>query len=140
MEEELEIEKKKLEIQKKSYEIVREERHKNVKLAKLIITKFEGTHIDWFRFWNQYESEIDRSELHPVSKFNYPKELLAPKVRLLIDTLPYLTTEDYSRAMTILKAKFGKSSEVSDAHIQCIISLPVITKSNPNRIHEFYEK
>ena len=54
MEEELEIEKKKLEIQKKSYEIVREERYKNVKLAKLIITKFEGTHIDWFRFWNQY--------------------------------------------------------------------------------------
>ena len=55
MEEELEIEKKKLKIQKKSYEmrreIVREEIYKNAKLPKSIITKFEGTHIDWFRFW-----------------------------------------------------------------------------------------
>ena len=67
MEEELEIEKKKLEIQKKSYKIVREERYKNVKLAKLITTKFKGTHIDWFRFWNQYESEIGRSELQRAS-------------------------------------------------------------------------
>ena len=78
MEEELEIEKKKMEIQKKSYEmreekIVREERSKTVKLPRLYITKFEGTHIAWFRFWNQYEAEIDRSELHPVSKFNYLK-------------------------------------------------------------------
>ena len=67
MEEELAIEKK-LEIQQNIYEMrgetVREERYKNVKLPKLIITKFEGTHIDWFRFWNQYEFEIDRSQLH----------------------------------------------------------------------------
>ena len=74
MEEGLEIEKKKLEIQKKSYkmrgEMVREVRYKNVKLPKLIITNFEGTHIGWFPFWNQYESEIDTSELHPMGKFN----------------------------------------------------------------------
>ena len=74
IEEELEIEKKKLEIQKKSYkmrgEMVREVRYKNVKLPKLIITNFEGTYIGWFPFWNQYESEIDTSELHPMGKFN----------------------------------------------------------------------
>ena len=52
MGEELGIEKKKLEFQN-SYEmgeeIVREERYESIKLAKLIITKFEGT-LDWFRF------------------------------------------------------------------------------------------
>ena len=79
------------------------------------------------------------SELHPVSKFNYLKKLLAPKVRLLIDTFSS-TSEGYSRAITILKARFGKPSEVTVARIQCITSLPVITNSNPNRIHEFYEK
>ena len=119
MKEELEIEKKKLKVQKKDYEmrekkIVREERSKTVKLPR-----FEGTHIDWFRFWNQYQAEIDRSELHPVSKFNYLKELLAPKIRVLIDALPF-TSEGYLRAIAILKAKFGKPSEVSAAHIHCI--------------------
>ena len=144
MEEELEIEKNKLEIQKKGYEtreekIVREERSKIAKLLRLHITKFEGTHLDWFRFWNQYQAEIDRSELHSVSKFNYLKELLAPKVRLLIDAL-HFTSESYLRAIAILKPKFGKPSEVSAAHIQCITSLPIIPNFNTNRIHEFYEK
>ena len=30
------------------------------KLPKLVISKFEGTPLDWFRFWNQFESEIDK--------------------------------------------------------------------------------
>ena len=29
------------------------------KLPKLVITKFKGMHIDWFRFWNQFEVETD---------------------------------------------------------------------------------
>ena len=119
--------------------VVREERYKNVKLPKLTITEFEGTGIDWLRFWNHYESENDRSELHAMSKFKYLKEPLAAKVRLLIDTLPF-TSEDYSRTIAILKAKFRKPSEVYPAHIQCITSPPVIANSNPDRIHEFYEK
>ena len=145
MEEELEIKKKKkLEIQKKGYEmreekIVRAERSKIVKLPRLHITKFEGTHTNWFRFWNQYQAEIDRSELHPVSKFNYLKELLASKVRFLIDAIPF-TSEGYLRAIAILKGKFGKPSEVSAAHIQCITSLPIIPNFNTNRMHEFYGK
>ena len=28
-----------------------------VKLPKLFITKFNGTHLNWFRFWNQLEKE-----------------------------------------------------------------------------------
>ena len=140
MKEELKIEKKKLEIQTKSYdmrgEIVREEKYKNVKLPKLITNKFEGTHIYWFRFLNQYESEIDRSGLHPVSKLGYLKELPVPKVKLLFDTLPF-ASESCSRVIVRLKAKFGKPSEVSAAHIQCITSLPAIANSNRNRIHEF---
>ena len=74
-----------------------------------------------------------------IRKFNYLKEHLAQKVRLLIDTLPF-TSQGYSRAIAILKAKFGKPSEVSATDIQCITSLHVITNSNPNQIHEFYEK
>ena len=42
-----------------------------VQFPKLLITRFNGTHINWFRFWNQFESEIDRSELSTVSKFSY---------------------------------------------------------------------
>ena len=58
-------------------------------MPKLVITNFDGTSLDWFRYWNQFESEIDKigPEIGPVSKFSLLKELLIPGVRLLIDSL-----------------------------------------------------
>ena len=110
-----------------------------VKLPKLVITKFQGTHLDWQRFWGQFEAEIDKSDINQVAKFSYLKELLVPKVRAVIDGLPF-NSEGYTRAKNILMTKYGKPSEVANAHIQCIMGLPVITGTNPTRINEFYEK
>ena len=55
-----------------------------------------------------------------------------------MDGLPF-TTEGYSRAKTILKTKYGKISEVINAHVQALLNLQTISGTNPNRIHEFYE-
>ena len=35
---------------------------------------------------------------------------------------------------------YGKLAVVANAHIKCITSLPIITGTHPNRVHEFYEK
>ena len=89
-----------------------------------------------FRFWNQFESEIGKAEISPVSKFSYfrsKKELLIPRVRLLIDELPF-TSEGYSRAKSISLGKFSKSTEIAAAHIQCITSLPVIQKKKKKKL------
>ena len=72
------------------------------KLPKLVINKFGGTHFNWFRFWNQFESQIDKCDLPQVSKFSYLKELVIPKVCLLIDSLSF-TSEDYTRAKIFLR-------------------------------------
>ena len=62
------------------------------KLPKLIITPFNGAPTDWLRFWNIFETEIDNnSDLAPVTKFAYLKELLKPNVRSTIDGLPFST-------------------------------------------------
>ena len=74
---------------------------KSAKLPKLVITKFGGELTDWPRFWNQFEAEIDRSEVAAVTKFSYLKELVNPKVKTSIDGLPF-TTEGYQRAKSIL--------------------------------------
>ena len=142
--EELEIEEIKLKM-KREYEKQSKTKNENeqnkphVKLPKSTISAFKGTHLDWQRFWKQFESEIDRAELAQVTKFNYLKEMLKPKVRNLVDELPF-TTEGYQRAKNILKSKYGKDSEVANAHIQSLISLPKITSSHPNKINKFYEK
>lgn len=74
----------------------------NTKLPKLVITKFNGTHTDWFRFWNQFETEIEKADIPKITKFSYMKELLDPKIRTSDDGLPF-TAEGYERAKNILK-------------------------------------
>ena len=143
-EEEVKIEEVKMEMKKKGLEFSRDEIVKSdekvsVELPNLKITKFERGSLDWFRFWNQFETEIDQVQISPISKFSYLKELLVPKVRFLIDGLPF-TSEGYARAKSILISTYDKPSEVAAAHIHCITSLPVISNCNPNRIQEFYEK
>ena len=64
---------------------------------------------------------------------------MIPKVRALVDRLP-LNTEGYEKAKAILKAKLGKPSLATNAHIQCILFLPIITQNNVIKIHDFYEK
>ena len=109
------------------------------KLPKLTITNFQGTHLDWLRFWSQFETEIDKATITQVAKFSYLKELLVPKVRSAVDGLPY-NTEGYERAKAILTAKNGKPSEVANAHIQSIIALPTVQGSQPARVHDSNEK
>ena len=136
----MKIQEMKLQMKFKEYgkknKIVNEERVM-VKSPKLAMTKFDSTSLDWFRFWNQFESEIEKAEIGSVSKFSYLKELLNRRVRLLFDGVS-LTSEGYSRAKSILLGKFGKSTEIAAAYIQYIFSLPVIQNSHPKLIHDFY--
>ena len=67
------------------------DREVKVKLPKLEITKFNGTHLDWTRFWNQFSVEIDSSRLASVTKLSYLKDFLESKVRSIIDGLPSIS-------------------------------------------------
>ena len=145
-EKEMRFEKEKLE-QRLKYEKQIEDNRKdqnkndksiNAKLPKLVITTFKGTHADWLRFWNQFKAEIDSFDVSPITKFSYLKELVDPKVRSMIDALPF-NSEGHLRAKNILTTKYGKESEIINAHVNNIMSLPVIQGANPNKILEFYE-
>ena len=54
------------------------------------------------------------------------------------DALPF-NSEGYLRAKNILTTKYGKESEIINAHVTNIMSLPVIQGANPNKLLEFYE-
>ena len=99
---EIKTEDMKMEMKKKGFEFSRDEIVKSdekvsAKLSKVKITKFEETALDWFWFWNQFETEVDQIQISPISKFSYLKEHLVPKVRLLIDGLPF-KSDGYARA------------------------------------------
>ena len=60
-------------------------------------------------------------------------------MRSSIDGLPF-TTEGYERAKNILKTKFGKESEIVNAYVSSIMSLPVFYGEIPNKLSQFSEK
>ena len=109
-----------------------------MKLPDLIIAKFNGSHTDFLRFWNTFTEEIDKTSIPATSKFSYLKELLEEKTRSQIDGLPF-STEGYARAKIILQNKYGRVSEIVNAHVQKIMNLQIIHGVNTQRILEFYE-
>ena len=78
-----------------------------MKFPKLTLSKFDGSHLDWQRFWSQSQFEINRAELAQVTKFRFLKEALKPKVRVLVDGLPF-TTEGYGEPKTSLNPNTAK--------------------------------
>lgn len=105
------------------------------KLPKLSITKFNGKIEEWLSFWGKFTSEIDSSNLAPLTKFGYLKELLEKHVRKDIDGLPF-ADEGYANAnaKAILEAEYGQPTEIVNAYIKSIMELPIITGANPRKV------
>jgi hypothetical protein len=95
--------------------------------------------MDWSRFWGQFNEAIDKSSIAPITKFTYLRELLSPKVKPCVETLPF-SSEGYNRAKSILLDRFGKESEIVNSYVREILELPYITIANPCKIAEFSEK
>ena len=140
---EISHEEKKLELRRKYVKKMEEihfksmkEDKQNVKLPKLVITKFQGTHLDWQRFWNPIQNR-DRSSRNWANNEVFLSEgALGTEVHLAIDGLPF-TVEGYERAKYILQTKYGRPSEVANAHVQSIISLTTIHGTNPGKSMSF---
>ena len=113
------------------------EQNVRVKLPKLVISKFNGPGAlqDWQRIWGQFKETIDKTTMPPITKFTYLCELLDPKIKHVVDSLPF-TTEGYNRAKSILQDPFGKESEIIKSYVKDILDLPYIPCSNPRKIRD----
>ena len=110
-----------------------------VKLPKLVIAKFNGSVIDWPKFWGQFSEAVDKSTLAPITKFTYLLELLEPNVQRSVESLPF-SPEGYNRAKVILKDNYGKESEIAKCHVKEILDSPNISGTNPRKITNFCDK
>ena len=52
---------------KKEYSLLNDCKFSKTRLPRLVITKFVGTHFDWFGFWNQFESHQGGQGLEKMS-------------------------------------------------------------------------
>ena len=116
-----------------------EQQQDQVKLPKLVISKFNGTYLDWLRFWEQFRSQIDESAIADGAKLTYLQELLEEKRKQEILGLPF-SSEGYQQAKEILERKYGIDSEIINAHVTQIFSLPAVMRHDVIKIHDFYQK
>ena len=79
-----------------------EQQQPQVKLPKLVISKFNGTYLDWLRFWEQFTSQIDKSATADGAKLTYLQELLEEKQKQEIMGLPF-SSDGYKQAKDILE-------------------------------------
>ncbi|XP_028413673.1 uncharacterized protein LOC114536529 [Dendronephthya gigantea] len=94
---------------------------------------------DWPKFWGQFSEAVDKSSLAPMTKFTYLLELLEPKVKRSVESLPF-GLEGYNRAKAILKEKFGKESEIEKCYVNEVLDLPNISGTNPRKIANFCDR
>ena len=92
------------------------------------LQKFRGDPLDWNRFCEQFEPEINSMTKPVVTKFSHLHELLG---------LPY-TKEGCKKAKEVLKTKYGITSEIIQDHGKQIMNLHVIISVDLKQIHEFY--
>ena len=101
------------------------------KLSKLSITRFNGRVEEWLPFWRKFTSELDSTNLAPLTKSGYLNELLKRHVSKCIEELPFT---GYINAKVILKAEYGQPTEIVNASIKNTLELPIITKANPVKV------
>ena len=111
----------------------------DAKLPKIEITRFDGSPLDWPRFWGQFIETVYKRSIAPVNKFAYLCVFLSPKVKTVIEGLPF-TPEGYNRAKSILEERYGKNSEIIKAYVKLIMELPVINHVNLKKIHQFNDQ
>ena len=53
--------------------------------------------------------------------------------------LPF-SSDGYQQVKVILENKYGINSEIINAHVTQILSLPVVIRNDMVKIHDFYQK
>ena len=89
----------------------------HAKLPKLELKKFHGNPIEWYPFWESFESAVHKnSNLSGVDKFNYVKSLLTGIAQSVVTGLALP-----EKAVELLKRRFGNRQVViSQKFPRCI--------------------
>ncbi|XP_068734669.1 uncharacterized protein [Montipora capricornis] len=92
----------------------------NVNLPKLSIQPFNGNQLEWLTFWDSFSAAIDEhTELNNIEKMNYLQNMLKGEAARAIAGLP-LTNENYTKAIEILKERFGDKQNIINAYMESL--------------------
>lgn len=92
------------------------------KLPELHLPTFDGNVLEWIQFWDQFSSNIDQRELRDVDKLLYLKTSLKGDAKTILDGLE-TTNDNYKIAVDALTSRYGRKSQIVDAHYSTLYKL-----------------
>lgn len=97
---------------------------KTYKLPKIELKKFDGELLNWLPFWSQFEKIHEDPDLHDSDKFSYLVQSMKPgsRAKEFIESYP-VTSENYDKAVTALKERFGKNELLIEVYVRELIKL-----------------
>jgi hypothetical protein len=94
----------------------------STKLPKRRIKPFKGDVLEWTAFWEGYNAAVHESAIPAVQKFGYLKDYLKGEAQLCVENLE-LTDANYTVAVNLLKAMYGKPDVLIEAHTHKLATL-----------------
>ena len=112
----------------------------HAKLPKLELRKFHGNPIEWYPFWESFESAVHKNpNLSGVDKFNYLKSLLVGTAQNVVAGLA-LTSANYEKAVELLQARFRNRQIVISSHMEALTRIPkIMSISEVKRLRSLYD-
>ena len=97
---------------------------KTSKLPKLELPKFDGNIKDWLPFWSQFKKINDDSSISNEDKFQYLQQAMVADSRAsdLVKSFPP-TGENYNKAVTSLKNRFGRDDIIVEFYVRELLGL-----------------
>ena len=109
------------------------------KLPKLTLPHFNGNVTEWQTFWDCFESSVHtNTTLSDVQKFSYLRSLLHDEAASCIGGFQ-LTHLNYTKAIDLLRERFGQSHKISSAYMQSLLELPRPDNST-HSLQRFHDK
>ena len=98
--------------------------NQNSCLPKLNLPTFTGNPLREFTFWDSFQAAVhSNTTLGDIQKFSYLKAQLTGDAARAISGIPF-TNDNYTKAVQLLKERFGNASKVINAHMQSLLDLP----------------
>ena len=109
----------------------------HINLPKINIKPFGGDPLEWLTFWDSFSAAIDKNlELSDVEKMNYLNGMVKGEAAHAISGLP-LTEENYRKATELLKERFGKTQNLTNAYMDSLSKIHAPSSDTKN-LREFY--
>ena len=98
----------------------------SARLPKLNLCSFDGDILQWLSFWDSFQAAVhSNTALSDVQKFTYLKSLVKRTARDAISGLK-LSTDNYKKAVDILKRLLGNKQKIMDL----LINIEQVSSAN----------